>query len=104
MMIQRNEFGWGRFLVPVVATLFYLGSLIIWFFGFFSLVMGIAPHDAPLTFIPMVFYPLSIVPAILMSFIYAFRHQSEKSRRAALFPLAIGLWALVSYGWLVLSY
>lgn len=103
-MTYEKQNDWTRFLLPAGATLFYLASLILWFFGFFSLVMGIAPHDAPITFLSMVCYPLVLLPALITSFVYAFRRQKRKRNKAAFFPLVIGLFAAASYAMLVLSY
>ena len=102
MYEEQND--WKRFLLPIGATLFYLASLIIWFLGFFPLALGIAPQDAPITYISMLCYPLVLLPALIASFIYAFRHQLRKRNKAAFFPLWVGLFAAASYGLLVLSY
>lgn len=103
-MTKENNHGWQRFLLPAGATLFYLATLIIWFLGFFSLVLGIAPKDAPITFISMICYPIVLFLMLVASFVYAFRGQLAKSKRAALIPLFFGFGATTSYGLLVLSY
>ena len=103
-MNQTIKNWFQKYATPIVATIIFFFLGLVWLFSFGLLMLSIAPEDQPMTYISMLCYAVVVLPALIFSFIFAGRGNKIHALRAALVPIIPGLWAIISWILLFMSY